>query len=87
MSNGLKLDACTTLKHRGNLTESNKPLQNWDEEEPCWGTQKSCAFLMSGGFLTTILVSLTLKDYLNHDLIHDLIAFQFLFLKIHGMKQ
>lgn len=45
--------------------------------------RKSRAFLRSGGFLTTILVSLTLEDYLNHDLIHDLIAFHFLFLKIH----
>lgn len=44
---------------------------------------KSCTFLRRGGFLTTILVSLSLKDYLNH----YLIAFHFLFLKSIGMKQ
>lgn len=27
--------SCTTLNHRANLTEGNKTLENWNEEEQC----------------------------------------------------
>lgn len=75
MSKGLQLDAMHHSKTWGNHTENNKQLQNWEGEE----LRQVCSEkLRRGGFPTTILASPT-QYYLNH----DLIAFHFLFLKIH----